>query len=267
MNNEKTGTTKLLAIDLDGTLLKDDLTISAANLAGLQKVKDAGVTIAIATGRTLPSTMSVVEQYDFYAYSICHNGGLIYDHGAERNLYVNGMDTETVGKIIDFCLRENQALYVRGLDLWGLVGYDEYAEHFARLQNYPLTAVTEASQLENVEIVSLVSVREEGKLKEFMERNELPVACTISGPNNMDIMARGVNKGQALELLAKKLGIEKDEIISIGNHFNDIEMFQFSRIGIAMPNSPRQVREAADHVTTNSNNDDGVLEVLETFLL
>jgi len=257
----------LLAIDLDGTLLNDDLQVSEGNLRGLEAAKEAGVTIAIATGRSLESAMYAVDRYDFFNYTLCHNGGLVYDHAEKRRLHVNGIDKDTVRKIVEFCLSEGESLYVRALDLWGLIGQDSTAEKFINLADNPIKQIVSPAELEEQDVISLVVPGDRDKVRRFIEANNLPVTTAISAPQGMDIQGMDVNKGRALQVLAEILGFERPEIIAIGNYFNDIEMLQVANIGIAIANSPTEVRGAADYVTANSNNEDGVLEALQKFVL
>lgn len=263
INNKR----KLLAIDLDGTLLNDDKQISKANLNGLKRAMENNATIAIVTGRALFSALNIIEKYDFDCYLICHNGALIVDQKNHQEIFLQNMEGDAAKKIVDFCIKEKSPIHIFGENFWGVTGINQAVEDFVKAHSVEPNIVKDISEIEKLAIINLVSVGDTDKVEEFITKNQIDVYFTKSVPNTIDIMDKDATKGNGLKILADKLNFKRDEIISIGNYYNDIEMFKASNIGVAIGNSPEEVKKHADYITHNSNNDNGVLEAIEKFIL
>ncbi len=258
---------KILALDLDGTLLDDDKLISPSTLKGLEEAINNNVTIAIATGRVLADTVSVLARYDFDCYLICSNGALIKERYADHLFYRKVLERDEAYEIIEYALREKEAMYICGEDYWGITRANQMIMDFMAKQNLNLDIIRDTRQLEGLEIISLTSVGNTEKIKKYIINEGLKVNYTDSVVSIMDIIPQGISKGRALMVLAEKINCPPENIIAVGNYYNDIEMIKMAKIGIAMQNSPPQVKEIADYVTERTNNEDGVLEVLERFVL
>jgi len=258
---------KLLAIDLDGTLLTDDKEISEANLNGLKKAVENNTTIAIVTGRELFSALTIIEKYDFDYYLICYNGALIMDLKKNEEIFLQNMNMEDVKKIVDFCIKEEYPIHIFGETYWGVTGINQAVEDFVKAHDIEPNIVKDTREIEDMEIINLVGVGDVDKVEEFIVKNQIDVSFTNSVPNTIDIMAKDVTKGSGLKILADKLKFKREEIISIGNYYNDIDMFKVSNIGVAIGNSPEEVKNHADYITIKSNNDNGVLEAIEKYIL
>lgn len=258
---------KLLAIDLDGTLLTDDKKITEGNILGLKRAVDNNTTIAIVTGRSLSGTLTIVEKYDFDYYLICYNGALIIDHTKDQKIFLQSMDIEDVKKIVDFCIKEECPIHINGENYWGVTGINQAVEEFIKNHGIEPNIVKDPREIEGVEIINLVGVGDIDKVEKFILKNQIDVSFTNSVPNVVDIMAKDVTKGSGLKILADKLKFKREEIISIGNYYNDIDMFKVSNVGVAIGNAPDEVKKHSDYITKNSNNDDGVLEAIEKYIL
>lgn len=258
---------KLLAIDLDGTLLNDDKLISETNLNGLKRAVVNNATIAIVTGRALFSAINIIERYDFDCYLICANGALIFDYKNNQEILLQNMDIKDGKKIVEFCIKEESPIHIFGENYWGVTGINQSVKDFVKAHDIEPNIVEHIREIEGIKIINLVSVGDTDKVEEFIIKNQIDVSFTNSVPNTIDIMPKNVNKGSGLKILAEKLKFKRNEIISIGNYYNDIDMFKVSDVGVAMGNSPNGVKKYADYVTHNSNNDDGVLEAIEKYIL
>ncbi len=261
------GHKKILALDLDGTLFDDNKSISPSILEGLKEAGKNNVIIAIATGRILKDTLSVLKEYDFACYLICSNGAVLKERYADSVIFVHVLDRDSAIEIIDYAIKEKEAMYICGKDFWGITRANQMIMDFMAKQNLNLNVINDTKELDGLEIISLTSVGNTEKIKEYIISNRLGVNYTDSVVNIMDIIPQGVSKGNALMMLADKLNCPPENIIAVGNYYNDIEMIEMAKIGVAMQNSPPQVKEIADYVTERSNNEEGVLEVLERFVL
>lgn len=270
MIHTNTNIKKLLAIDLDGTLLNDSVEISKGNLESLKKAAKNNITIAIVTGRELFSALSIlsiIEKNDFYYYLICYNGALIIDLKSNEEIFLQNMSNKDVQRIVDFCIKEKLPIHIFGETYWGVTGINQSVENYMKLYDVETNIVNDASEIKDIDVINLVAVEEVDRVGQFIVENNINASFTYSTPNTVDIMDKSVTKGNGLKMLAEKLNFDKTEIISIGNYYNDIDMFKVSDIGIAIQNSPDEVKQYADYVTKNSNNDDGVKEAIEKFIL
>ena len=258
---------KLLAIDLDGTLLTDDKKITKENLEGLQEAIRNNTIIAIATGRELFSSLSLLEKYDFEYYLICFNGAMVMDLKNNEKIFLKSMGHKEVEKIVDFCIREGLAIHIFGETYWGVTCINDTVKGYMKDHELKPKVVNDAQEIKDIDIVKLVGVEQIDKVTEFNEDNNLEVSYTNSMPETIDIMAKNVTKGNGLEVLADKLDFDKLEIISIGNYYNDVDMFEISDVGVAIQNSPDGVKKHADYTTKGSNNNDAIREVIEKFIL
>ncbi len=258
---------RLLGIDLDGTLLDDHKLISQENLAGLKKAQKHDIIIAIATGRPVAAALDVIGEHDLDCYLISHNGALIIDLSTGREVFMRAMDEEAAYEIIRFCIAQNEPLHIFGSEYWGVTGVNRYVDEFIARHNLELNLIENVSQLDGIPIINLTSVGNTHKVGSFIEKNGLDAYFIDSVPSIMDITHSKATKGNALRELAVKLGVGAGRILSIGNYYNDVEMFAASAVGIAVQNSPEEVKRHADYVTNSSNNEHAVLEALERFIL
>lgn len=288
---------KLIAIDLDGTLLNSYGLISNKNKEFIKKAIDSGKEIVIASGRPVSSVRSFANEVGANNYIICGNGSMLYDLNNEEIMYDKFIDKQKVLQIIKIC--EDNSIY-----------YNIYTENLtiAKSLNYNVLVYNNENQNKtddkktNIKIVSdMYKYVEESqdinvlkiticddneiifggiirKLREIKDIDVLDVSHmarkTIkTGTEEVkveyfytEITSKNVNKWNALEQLSNKLNIKKEEIVAIGDNVNDKEMIENAGLGIIMGNSAPYMKEFANVVVAD-NNSDGVAEAIEKYLL
>ncbi len=269
--------TKLIATDLDGTLLNEVSQISPRNLAAIRRARQLGIQVVIATGR-------VAEQGRAYSreagledgYLISSNGARLERLDSGEVLFEETLSQRTAIESVKI-FREYPTLfykvYCSAISLceerirpWlentpfgqHLASIYAFAEHF-------VPDIIAALQKEQLPVIKMIICSEkEAELAEVTRRitalDELET--TRSGITNMEFMAKGVTKGRALERLCCRLGIAREETIALGDSYNDQAMLEFAGTGVFMPNGIPQVRAAADYVTL-PNSQDGFAHALE----
>lgn len=265
-------TVRLVVTDLDDTLLRPDLTISARTLAAINEARQKGVLVTVATGRMPLSCQRFIEEIQIKMPVImCHgaivkeipSGEIIFRRVIEKNLVaeaINKMQTE--GMHCQIYLKDK--IYTNRLNEWA-----ENWRKLSRLQaeEADLLAIL-AEEGEGAE--KIVSIDEENiiaaRYDTFKTLLEGKIHLTMSKPNFLEMSALSVNKGAALAFLAERFGIAQAEIMAIGDSLNDIEMIQYAGIGVAMGNARPEVKKAADYITA-SNEEDGVAQAIEKFVL
>jgi len=263
---------KLIALDVDGTLLDDDHNLSERTKQTIQDVHDAGCHIVLCTGRAPVSTLPILQELGLEGTMITHNGAATVYADEKGQALVNEF-TFTLSEIqpmLDYARRE-------GIHFDVCTPFNMYIEHIGEeerlmYQKYLISPklVTDVSEL-GIPLVKLTLFAQPEVLdrvqREWDEQKLYGDLRMIrSGDLFIDVMSAKANKGNALKALADELEIEPEAIMAIGNYYNDVEMMTFAGLGIAVANSPEDVKKAADKVTA-SNNDEGVHQALVKYCL
>jgi Cof subfamily protein (haloacid dehalogenase superfamily) len=263
------GRFRLVASDLDGTLLRSDGTFSARTLRAIHAVRDAGVEVALVTARAPRWIREIVQQLDLESgYAVCSNGAIVFDYKRNVPMLHRSLPASVATRIIE-ALRlaapgvafacERESLSFREphyVPLWptpGMQGPDGDALQFASEAVTKL--VVQHPQLSQTELHELVA----GVCGE-------EATATISGEVLVEISAAGVTKAYALSALCDEIGIRPEQVIAFGDMPNDIPMLEWAGLGIAVENAHPDVVAIADQVTATNDND-GVALSLEQLVL
>ena len=283
---------KLVAIDLDGTLLNSYSVLSENNKKALIEANQKGAEIVLASGRSTNSVKNIASEIGICRYIVCGNGSLIYDLQEEKIIYDKFIDKKKALQIINIC-EENSIYYniytenmviAKSLNNNVLFYHQENAskpdnkktkinlveniyEYVKNLENQNILKMT-ISDNDNIIFNSIIR-----KLRTIKDIDVLDVAhmsrkIIKSGTEEVlleyyytEITSQNVDKWYALEVLANRLGIDYKEIMSIGDNINDKIMIENAGLGVAMGNSAPYIKEVADMVVKD-NNQDGVAEAI-----
>ncbi|MEC0229000.1 Cof-type HAD-IIB family hydrolase [Paenibacillus alba] len=265
-------TYRLIALDVDGTLLTDEHELTAQTIQTIREVHNQGAHIVLCTGRAPDSTLPLLQQLGLEGTMITHNGAATV-YADERGLTLVNEFAFTLPEI------ESMLDYVRkeGIHFDVCTSFNMYIERISAYEKqmykkFLITPklVTDVSEL-GLPIVKYTLFSQSDILdrvqKEWEEQQLYGHLRMIrSGDLFIDVMNPAANKGNALKALAASLEIDPSEIMAIGNYYNDLEMMDFAGLGIAVANSPEGVLKAADAVTS-SNNEQGVHEALVKYCL
>jgi len=266
---------KLIAIDMDGTLLNPQHEVTPGVKRAIQAARDKGVAIVLATGRPFIGIQRYLEELDLQhegQYCITNNGALVQqaatgDCVAESTLnYDDYLYVEKLARElgVHFQALTKSLLFTPNKDI------SEYTVHEASLTGMPLRyrAVEEMDKSATFPKVMMIDPPE--KLDEAITRipQEAHDRYTImkSSPYFLEILSKDVNKGAGVKALAERLGLSRDEVMAIGDQENDLAMLEFAGTGVAMGNGIDAVKAAAQFVT-KTNTEDGVAHAIEKFAL
>lgn len=275
---------KLLALDIDGTLVTSSNSISDYTKENILLAQAQGMIITLATGRNYVQVKSIAEQLDINLPIITNDGTYIIDTSNNKVLYEKRFDNQILLKLINI-LNESHLDYLVACDDYtinnnfnffkmiikdiGIKGLDfiwKEKSNFKIISGKKIIDHLNHNKIKPFKIsvygknkTSLLAIRKIEK--------ELPnqVKITTSG-HDIEILPAGMSKAKGLEILSIKLAIDKSEIMAIGNDFNDLEMIQYVGLGIAMENAPSEVRKHARFVT-KSNDNDGVAYAIDKYIL
>ncbi|MBP1154796.1 MULTISPECIES: Cof-type HAD-IIB family hydrolase [unclassified Paenibacillus] len=260
---------KLIALDVDGTLLNDDYELTERTVSTLRQVHEAGGRIVLCTGRAPASSVPIMEQLGFEGVLIAHNGAATVETPGSRLLHEFAFPIQDIAELVQYCRAEEVHFDMN-------TSWDMYVEKVGEAEAAMYEKYMAApEQVEDVLAMSVSIVKftmfgsEEAMDRVEQNLGSLHLPPTLhairSGVHFIDVMLNSVSKGRALSELSEMWGIEASSILAMGNYFNDIDMLRFAGLGIAMDNSPEEVKLAADTVTL-SNNEEGVAEALMRYV-
>ncbi len=267
---------KLLALDMDGTLLNDQKEISPANIAAIQEAVDAGVKLVLCTGRILSGVKPYFEQLGLDAeneYVILNNGCALHQTSDWSLLDHHGLNADEIAYLADFARGFELPLTLCDVDNYYVVDQTANAHIIEDTQNIFLTPKTISLKktINHHQPFFLAKfVGEPGLVGDFMKEKDAELSqrfnTVLSQPSIYETLPQGVSKATALQSLAEKLGLLPTEIMAIGDGNNDREMLEFAGLAIAMDNASVPIKALANHVT-KSNNEDGVAAAIYKWIL
>jgi Cof subfamily protein (haloacid dehalogenase superfamily) len=259
---------RLVALDLDGTLLRLDGTVSDRTRRTLRRVRAAGVDVTLVSARAPLWLRPVAEDLTLDAgYAVCSNGAVVYDFGRGRALLHSTLSSDVATRIVEAlrsaapgvafaCERESMSFrephYV---PLWPTPGMDEQIDALAFLDEPLSKLIVQHPRLSQDELHALVCA---------ICGQE--ATATISGKVLVEVSAAGVTKAYALAALCEEIGVDPGRVVAFGDMPNDIPMLEWAGHGIAVANAHPDVIAIADE-TTAACDDDGVAIALERLVL
>lgn len=271
---------KMIGLDLDGTLLNKEKKLTKYSEKVLNQAIRQGVTVLVATGRPLSGVPDFMREFPGMRYILTANGARIYDRKeGEHLLFSHLLSNQDASEALDIFEDYDtlQDVYYDG------VGYANRAELEKLEKYYPDPAMREYIRTTRKRVDSVRDKMKEYSFgmdkiqavfadlkerKEAMKRLKETTELSVTGAlfNNIEVNAKGVNKGNGLLELGHFLGISRDEIMACGDGLNDLVMLQTVGFGVAMANGNKEVMEHADYVTL-TNEEDGVAKAIEKFVL
>ncbi|RED54855.1 Cof-type HAD-IIB family hydrolase [Cohnella lupini] len=262
---------RLIAMDLDDTLLTDELTVSDKTRKAMTDAIALGAHLTIATGRMFDSAQKIARQVGLNVPIITYQGSLIKNLLDEEILYERSVPVDVAKQLYAYCQEHGLHLQSYISDKLYVSEDGDKIKGYAKQSNIPYTVVTDFGTIVSQENqTKLLIIDEPAKLDALLpELKSLfgsRVHLTKSKPNYLEFMHPEGTKGHALRFLAAHYGIPMDETIAMGDAMNDHEMVNAAGLGVAMANAVPALKEIADFITF-SNNDDGVAHVLQKFVL
>lgn len=257
---------KMIVSDLDGTLLTTEKKISSKSRNILIEKKLHGQKIVLATGRTLESVRSVIQDFSLANYIITNNGAAVYDTEKGFFLWQDAFSIETAIKIFELYEKSCQSIHICSSNYF-------YTKHVQLNYNSSAIQVNDFTNLieKNIPIchISLLGIKP-NKVKivankiqeEFPQLDAFIMQDSFSKTRWVDIMKKGVSKAEAVRKLQCLLHIDIEDTILFGDGKNDIEMLQNNGFGIAVANALPEVKRVSKDIT-ESNDENGVVKWLD----
>lgn len=270
---------KMLVLDMDYTLLNKNKEVSQGNKNAIKKAAEKGVLVVVATGRLYSSAKYYAKLLGLNTPVIASNGAIIKESHTNKTIYRSLLCEEAARKMID--VTKNHGLYCHFfaedvIYTEKIINiskrYTEWNRRFTEADKVNIEVVPDLYELLNKEkgtILKAVVVDDDDE-KILAVRNEIlktgMVTASQSLKDNVEVMNKGVSKGNAIHILAEMYGIKQEEIIAMGDNENDKSMIEYAGLGIAMGNAENCLKEVADYITGNYE-EDGVAQAIEKFIL
>ncbi|PIY96833.1 MAG: hypothetical protein COY66_02810 [Candidatus Kerfeldbacteria bacterium CG_4_10_14_0_8_um_filter_42_10] len=278
MVNKSTKEYKLIALDLDGVLLKSDMKVLPNTVKIIKKIHKRGVKIIIVTGKSLFSAKKYANLLGIRDLMICNHGAIIGDPVKNKLLFeirlpryalkAIGLMLNTYPELQCYFTSDNKAFMVENPLIPVKEQYHE-KNGFKLEKQYPLNYKFE-KLLKKVpsKIIFYTPIGKEKKyilaLKKYFKNK---VNVYRSKPGNVELSPLTVSKGKALSIICRKWKIKPQEAIAVGDEENDISMLKFAGLGVAINNAVPQLKRHADYITSRSNENGGVEEAIKKFIL
>lgn len=266
---------KLIAIDLDGTLLRSDKTLSAVNRQALHYANDRGVKIVVCTGRPFLAAQHIIEEIGLNTiedYVVTFNGGQIQNAQNGEIIHASTIPAWQMWQWYDELTRIDLPLNIIDRDwVYEPLTYPDDVEsiYVSDITTAPHRQVDFRCFDRDHGFLKMVVATPEPILKARISHLSPTLAqdfsTYFSQAHLFEVVKKGVSKGQALIHLSRLTGIATDEMMSLGDQENDLTMIKTAGIGVAMGNAIDAVKATADYIT-DTNNEDGVAKAIYHFL-
>lgn len=282
---------KLIATDLDGTLLNEEHEISEENIIAIRRAQEKGIEVVVATGRTYLDALSICKQYGLKTYLITYNGASIHNKDGQQLLALT-MDRNDVTYMIKW-LDENDYYYEVSTDqkIYIPENGKERLKREADILKGTEFAIDPNYFLETLDqIFSQIGMTSVNHYEEIMSANEgvYKVFCfsfddpkrqlainqfsemkkfmmTSSMANNFELGHKDASKGNALQMVADQLQISLMQAMAVGDNYNDVSMMKRVKYSVAMGNANDDIKELCNSVT-DSNEQNGVAHAIQKFM-
>ncbi len=270
---------KLLACDIDGTIMDNKNKLSERTKRALEGVSRTGIKLVIATGRSFNAIDPNLINIPGVEYAIVSNGASIYDVKTKNSIYNDELSLDSAISIVKTAIEFDVCVAV-------FVGPNAYTTK--KIYKNPRAYGVKPHMLEYFkgtripvdDIIEFLQEKQQSVGKIFILLNEnvyksqmidefkkhKGIFVTSSGVNNIEIVKQSVDKSTALSFLSEKLNIDRKHIMAAGDSPNDIGMLKFAGLRVVMGNGFEEVKEIAD-IIADTNDNDGLAKVLEKYLL
>lgn len=269
---------KLIACDMDETLLNDDHVICQRNIDFIKKAKEEyGVKFVPATGRGYSSIQRDLKILDLYdepgEYVLSFNGGALTENRGNKLLQFRGLDFYKMKEIFEYGLTKDVCMHVYTKDKLYIYNLSDSEKLRIERQKFECTIMKENTVdflkneliakilYQNIDVPYLMSL--EPEMQEIVKGS-----CSVSYSSNryMEFNSLGVDKGQGLVDLARILNIDIEDTIAVGDNYNDMAMLNMAGLSVAAGNAVEDVKKACDYTTKADNNEGVVAELIEKFI-
>lgn len=282
---------RLIATDLDGTLLNEEHEISEENIKSIRQAQEQGIEVIVATGRTYFDAASICKKYGLNTYLISYNGAAIHDKSGQEisSLTMDRNDVQYMAKWLEekdyyYEVSTDEKIYMPSnateilhREAEGLKGTEFELDpiYFEEIldQIFSQSGMTPVKNYEEIMSAdegiykvfcfSFDDKKRQIAINQFAEMKQF--LMTSSMTNNFELGHRDASKGNALKIVADRLGISLEQAMAIGDNYNDVSMMKIVKFSVAMGTAKNDIKELCSFVT-HGNDKNGVAYAIEKFI-
>ena len=267
---------RLIALDIDGTLVGEDLVIGERTLAAIAEATRRGIATSLVTGRMATSAVPFAEALGLTGPIVAQQGAMVRTMPAAgskrpgRLLYHRPLTPDVTVEIVRWCLERDLTPHFNYLE-WMIVGStEERLEEYRLFVGDRLRLVSDVLARAARPVTKVVAIGEGDHSLDVLDEGRAHFAgraeVTLSHPRFLEFLAPGVSKGMGVRWLARRLRVPLEQCIAIGDQYNDLEMISEVGHGVAMPSAPAAVQAAARYVAPPVG-DEGAAQMIERIAL
>lgn len=262
---------RLVAFDLDGTLIGRDLALRPRVREAIERMRSAGIAGCIVTGRMYRAAVTYARELRFDAPVVCYQGAAIIDPQSDSVLRDIPIDVDTVAAIVDVVERDRMHLQLYRNDEYYCEQRNRFSDLYASLSGVePVVVPSLREAFAYSPATKAVVIDDPEPAASYVERVRETlgdkVYATRSYPEFVEILNPAVDKGDALRFVARHLGIEMKDVVAIGDSWNDAPLLRAAGLGIAMGSAPKELLDLA-HGVVGDVAADGVAEAIDRYVL
>lgn len=260
---------KLLCVDLDGTLLKNDKTISKKQIKAINNLKKSEALFSISTGRPTKGIQKYLDLFNRKIPLTLFNGSLVELYPSKEVLFECKLAMEDAKFIIEFLDEKNLPfIYYSNGDLYYKDATDRVMLYikYSNLEPIKINSIHEIDYKNVIKVIWFLNKDEEDNYDLTIFDNLKETITIRSDYKYYEFINKDASKGKALKIIQDYYNIRDENTIAVGDEENDISMIKRAGTGVAMKNARDSVKAVADYVTINDNENDGILEVINKFI-
>lgn len=265
---------KILVLDIDGTLATSTKDISPETKKKLIMIQEMGHVVMLASGRPVPGMLRYAKELEFEkfgGYLLSFNGGCIINCKTGDIVHQDILPGDMIPKLHAFAMENNCGLltYNDGVVL-SATDMDEYIEIETRINAMPFKKVENFVEYVDFNVYKCLMTAPPAEAEQHVVALQEHFADQLtvfrSEPFFIEIMPKNIDKSTSLARMLDIIGMKREDAICCGDGYNDLTMISYAGVGVAMGNARDEVKEVADYIT-KSNDEDGLVEVIEKFIL
>ncbi len=261
---------KLMAVDIDGTLLNNDGVLTDKTIDTIKKAVEKGLVFTISTGRPIQGLEKINKELNLDVPFITYNGAMIIMSKTKNVLFEQRLSSNATKSIIDLGRKLKTSIMVWSLNKLYVEEINEKSEKYTAIsgveailsKDFDIAIKNGATKIlwhDDVETIE----KFQSEIGQYLDDS---IVFHTSRPYFLEFVDKKVSKAKAMEKIGECYGIDRSEMIAVGDGFNDISMIEYAGLGVVMGNAPEEVKKVGDYVTL-SNDEDGVAYAIEKFFL
>lgn len=266
--------TKILVLDIDGTLTNSNKEITPQTKRGIMNIMERGHKVVLASGRPAPGMRRYAEELElakYGGYLLSFNGGRIINCRSGEIVFQKTLPPTVIEGLYRYAVKNDMGIVTyMGENIILGTRMDQYLELESTINGMPVKKTDNFPAFKDYNLNKcLMTAPPEKAEKHVIRLQELYgdiLSIYRSEPFFIEVMPKNVDKATSLDRMLSTVGLTRENTICCGDGFNDKTMIEYAGVGVAMANAQQPVREAADYITS-SNDEDGIAEVIEKFIL